>query len=95
MDTKKNKEYCYDCKKEIEIKGKDIENGFLLEYDDDGEKMKVYKCKKCFEKNPALTNFRKCEVYSRVVGYLRPVQQWHIGKKQEFAERKEYEVSKA
>jgi len=29
-----------------------------------------------------------CEVYSRVVGYLRPVQQWHKGKAQEFKERK-------
>ena len=30
----------------------------------------------------------KCEVYSRVVGYLRPVSQWHKGKKQEFKDRK-------
>ena len=34
-----------------------------------------------------------CEVYSRVVGYLRPVQNWNEGKKQEFAERKVYNVS--
>ena len=27
-----------------------------------------------------------CEVYSRVVGYLRPVQAWNRGKQQEFAE---------
>ena len=30
----------------------------------------------------------KCEVYSRIVGYLRPVQQWNLGKKEEFKERK-------
>ncbi len=29
-----------------------------------------------------------CEVYSRVVGYYRPVQDWHEGKRQEFADRK-------
>lgn len=29
-----------------------------------------------------------CEVYSRVVGYLRPVQHWNKGKKEEFALRK-------
>lgn len=29
----------------------------------------------------------KCEVYSRVVGYLRPVNQWNPGKKQEFKDR--------
>jgi len=28
-----------------------------------------------------------CEVYSRVVGYFRPVQYWNAGKRQEFAER--------
>lgn len=33
---------------------------------------------------------RACEVYSRVVGYLRPVQQWNHGKKTEFAERRTY-----
>jgi anaerobic ribonucleoside-triphosphate reductase len=31
-----------------------------------------------------------CEVYSRVVGYLRPVKQWNHGKQEEFALRKEY-----
>ena len=33
-----------------------------------------------------------CEVYSRVVGYIRPVQQWNKGKKQEFADRKEFKI---
>lgn len=28
-----------------------------------------------------------CEVYSRVVGYIRPVSQWNEGKQEEFAER--------
>ena len=31
-----------------------------------------------------------CEIYSRVVGYLRPVKQWNKGKQEEFALRKEY-----
>lgn len=31
-----------------------------------------------------------CEVYSRVVGYLRPVQQWNKGKKEEFVQRQTY-----
>lgn len=30
----------------------------------------------------------KCEVFSRVVGYMRPVQNWNKGKKEEFAMRK-------
>ena len=28
-----------------------------------------------------------CEVYSRIVGYLRPVANWNDGKKQEFTDR--------
>lgn len=33
------------------------------------------------------------EIYSRVVGYLRPVQQWHEGKQAEFAVRSRYRLS--
>ncbi len=44
-----------------------------------------FECPKCTVKQP-------CEVYSRVVGYIRPVGQWHKGKQQEFKERKEYKV---
>jgi len=33
---------------------------------------------------------KKCEVYSRVVGYYRPVQNWNNGKRAEFADRLEF-----
>ncbi|MFB3926156.1 MAG: ribonucleoside triphosphate reductase [Syntrophales bacterium] len=33
-----------------------------------------------------------CEVYSRVVGYLRPVKQWNKGKQEEFRMRKVFKV---
>lgn len=33
---------------------------------------------------------KECEVYSRVVGYLRPVQKFNKGKQQEYSERKQY-----
>jgi len=42
-----------------------------------------FECPQCTIKQP-------CEVYSRVVGYIRPVQQWHKGKQQEYKERKEF-----
>lgn len=32
----------------------------------------------------------KCECYSRVVGFYRPVDQWNIGKKEEYKDRKVY-----
>ncbi|MEM4641347.1 MAG: ribonucleoside triphosphate reductase [Candidatus Pacearchaeota archaeon] len=44
---------------------------------------KHFKCPKCS---------KSCEVYSRIVGYLRPVQQWNLGKQQEFEERKTFKI---
>ncbi len=35
---------------------------------------------------------QKCEVYSRIVGYIRPVQQWNFGKAQEFKDRKVFKI---
>jgi anaerobic ribonucleoside-triphosphate reductase len=47
---------------------------------------KHFHCPKCAIEQP-------CEVYSRVVGYLRPVSQWNEGKQQEFKDRKEFKKS--
>ena len=33
-----------------------------------------------------------CEVWSRIVGYFRPVDQWNTGKKSEYADRTEYTI---
>ena len=38
------------------------------------------------------TCHKEAEVYSRIVGYLRPVKQWNKGKKEEFKMRKEFKV---
>ena len=35
-----------------------------------------------------------CEVFSRVVGYIRPVKQWNEGKKTEFKKRKTFVIQK-
>ncbi len=45
-----------------------------------GEHIFCPKCKKA------------CEVYSRVVGYLRPVNQWNDGKQAEYSDRREFDV---
>ena len=42
-----------------------------------------YTCPHCGE---------KAEVYSRITGYYRPVQNWNDGKSQEFKERKTYKI---
>ena len=36
----------------------------------------------------------KCEVYSRVCGYFRPVSNWNKGKKEEFKDRKLFEINR-
>lgn len=35
---------------------------------------------------------KKTEIYSRITGYYRPVQNWNDGKLQEYANRKEYDI---
>jgi anaerobic ribonucleoside-triphosphate reductase len=42
--------------------------------------------------NMAIKCDGKTEVYSRVCGFFRPVQQWNKGKKEEFKDRREYTV---
>ena len=46
-----------------------------------------FTCPNCAVEQP-------CEVYSRIVGYLRPVSQWNEGKRREYKERKEFKVKK-
>ena len=84
-------EHCYDCDKQIKISddGK-IENGVKLIYEKNDKKVKIFKCNRCFEESESWS--QKCEVYQRIVGYLRPVQNWNKGKVQEFTERKTFTV---
>lgn len=42
-------------------------------------------CEKCGE---------ECEIYSRIVGYLRSISQWNDGKRAEFDMRKHYKIEK-
>ena len=44
------------------------------------------------EKKKEKIRGEECEVYSRVVGYLRPVKQWNDGKQEEFKERKTFKL---
>lgn len=45
-----------------------------------------FKCPKCGEET---------EVFSRVVGYIRPIKQWNDGKMAEFETRKTFDINKA
>jgi len=83
---------CFDCNCEINVDEEEIKNGSLLAYEDEQKEFFVFKCNDCFSKNEGLEDYKQCEVYSRIVGYLRPIKQWNEGKKQEYKERKEYKV---
>jgi anaerobic ribonucleoside-triphosphate reductase len=39
---------------------------------------------------PAKPCGAKTEVYSRIVGYFRPVQNWNVGKREEFRQRRSF-----
>jgi len=89
--------WCWDCGKEIQINigttediGFIIKGGALYEAAEDDY---VGKCDECFKKNKTLENYQTCEVYSRIVGYLRPVSQWNEGKKEEFKDRRYFDIN--
>jgi hypothetical protein len=86
---------CHDCGKEITVSVSLTPEGFAINggavYEPEPERYQN-KCEQCFGLNPVLSNYRRCEVYSRVVGYLRPVSQWNEGKQAEFHNRRAFQT---
>ena len=88
---------CHDCSKEISVvvemedDGRTTMIGGYL-YTPKGMDKKFLKCETCHDKDSVLRNYQECEVFSRVVGYLRPVKQWNKGKQEEFKERVNFNV---
>ena len=89
----KKENICHDCGKKIEIENQEIKNGVYLTYQGVNGPISVFKCQQCFARSQELKNYQPCEVYSRIVGYLRPVSQWNEGKQKEFKQRKEYNLT--
>ena len=87
---------CHDCGADVTIKSTiidaegqtEISGGAL--YVASG--MGYCKCDECFRAESNLTNYQPIETYSRIVGYLRPIQQWNPGKQAEFAERVDFKA---
>ena len=84
---------CMDCDEEfildMERKSEtdiEIKNGVIAKKQD----TYLCKCQRCFDLNNKFGG--ETEVYSRVVGYLRPVSNWNKSKRQEFDLRKPYIV---
>ncbi len=81
---KNEKIVCHDCGKVLK------HNEEFMAYEFEGRS--YAKCKACHQTDPMLRNVRKTEVYSRVVGYIRPVEQWNKGKKTEFGDRQVFSL---
>ncbi|HNS32497.1 MAG TPA: anaerobic ribonucleoside-triphosphate reductase [bacterium] len=95
---------CHDCGRDVSVLTSiDVEGNVLVEggavYDVNPPSIRedniFVKCNECFEKDPVLSRYKPCEVYSRVVGYLRPLKQWNSGKQAEWKARKVYDAGKA
>lgn len=88
---------CHDCKKQIEVVARVEDDGRVLisggaVYRPRETEFRI-KCPDCFGKDPSLHD-QNCEVYARIVGYLRPVKQFNPGKKAEFKERTLFDFHK-
>jgi anaerobic ribonucleoside-triphosphate reductase len=86
---------CHDCGRDVEIVSTKTDDGEIsikggAVYGTPEEML--FKCDDCFNKEKTLKNHQQCEVYSRIVGYLRPISQWNKGKLSEFDNRKTLKV---
>ncbi len=85
---------CTICGKLTKVLVELTDTGFKVSggaiYEKDNET--VLKCETCFDADPLI--YQECEVYSRVVGYLRPTKQWNPGKQSEWADRKTFNIYK-
>ena len=96
--------YCHSCKQlttvtiDLEDDGKlKIEGGAvyfpnIIPIDENQVQDFFIKCDSCFKNDPVLRNYQPALQYSRVVGYLRPVNSYNPGKKMEWKTRKNYQL---
>jgi hypothetical protein len=102
LDTHSDKEVlawsgqCHDCHADVTVTATPKADGIYIDggsvYEPEFNKF-MLKCNHCFQTDPTLRNYQDCEVYSRVVGYLRPVNQWNDAKQMEFKDRKMFDAS--
>jgi hypothetical protein len=59
------------------------------------EKQEIFKRIKELEEQLKNVKGTECEVYSRIVGYFRPVKQWNEGKQAEFNDRIVFDTKKS
>lgn len=96
---------CHDCGAPVRVTaGKDDQGATLTPQDgaagyhprlNSGEREYFVKCAACYEQHPKLTHFNPTEVYTRIVGYYRPISAWNRGKREEYKDRRLYAQSQA
>jgi len=85
---------CHNCGKDINIKINKQDTGYAVA----GGAIyltsmgPIGKCNDCYKESSALHNFQPCAVYSRIVGYMRPVSDWNPGKQAEFKLRATFNI---
>ena len=88
---------CHDCGQQVKViclmdnGGKLATSGGAI-YKTEVMEKPFFKCDDCFQEEPNLHDFQPCEIFSRVCGYLRPVKQYNLGKKEEFKKRVNYRI---
>jgi len=92
---------CHDCGQPVRVTYSEDEGGGRLDPQDggagynpvlnDGTNEYFVKCADCYAAKPKLTHYNPTEVYTRVVGYYRPVQLWNKGKREEHKDRVMYD----
>jgi hypothetical protein len=88
--------HCHDCGCDVRV-STSVKNGELVI--SGGAIYKpadqiFLKCDACFAKNKTLEKFQDCEIYSRIVGYLRPIKNWNNAKRAEYKLRKNANMEK-
>jgi len=92
---------CHDCKAETTVVARQLESeitidgGAIYEGNETDPESFFVKCDRCFQKKPTLTHFQPVECYSRIVGYIRPVDNWNPAKRTEFGMRTPYSIEKS
>lgn len=86
--------HCHDCDDKIQViatmrdDGIQVTGGAVFK---PGEDIFI-KCEDCYKVDNTLTCWQPCQVYSRVVGFYRPVEYWNKGKREEFKMRKNFKT---
>ena len=99
VDILEYKRDCHDCGKPVHIVIDKEPDGYTtivggaIYWPKDWDGAWFLKCEACHEIDKDLRNYQECEVFSRVVGYLRPVKQWNVGKQAERDARVDFNMS--